>query len=89
MEVNNKRKNLQFVFVSFLWLSLNVNYFCLCITNKIKGLGGNGGLNSYYGYNNDGYSGGGNLNYGYYDSNLFVNRNVRPQYYPSGYRGYN
>jgi hypothetical protein len=70
-------------------LSLNVNYFYSYKINPKKGYGGNGGLNSYYGYKNDDYSGGGHLNYGYYDSNLFANRNVRPQYYPSGYRGYN
>ena len=56
---------------------------------QLKGQGGNGGLNSYYGYNNDHYVGGGNLEYGYYDTKLFANRNVHPQYYPSGYRGYN
>lgn len=70
------------------------SFVCLNITSLfwltiIKGLGGNNGLNSYYGYNNDKYVGGGNLEYGYYDPKLFVNRNVRPQYYPSGYRGYN
>lgn len=69
---------------------VNHFYFYLLKTYlKLKGLGGNGGLGSYYGYNNNRYVGGGNLEYGYYDSNLFVNRNVRPQYNPSGYRGYN
>ncbi|KAG5672855.1 hypothetical protein PVAND_002944 [Polypedilum vanderplanki] len=53
------------------------------------GFNGNGGLNSYYGYRNNQYNGGGNLGFGYYDLNLFENRNVRPQYNPSGYRGYN
>lgn len=54
-----------------------------------SGLGGNNGLTSYVGYNNNQYQGGGNLGYGYYDSNLFENQNARPQYVPSGYRGYN
>lgn len=60
------------------------------------GQGGNGGLSSYYGYNSNNnnydsqskYLGGGNVGYGYYDP-LVIDRNVRPQYVPSGYRGYN
>lgn len=59
------------------------------IGNGYGGMGGNNGLDSYYGYQNTDYRGGGNLGYGYYTSDVFANRNTQPQSVPTGYRGYN
>lgn len=59
------------------------------IGNGYGGMGGNNGLNSYYGYTNRRYQGGGNLGFGYYSPDLFENQNIQPQITPTGYRGYN
>lgn len=59
------------------------------IGNGYGGMGGNNGLDSYFGYQNPDYRGGGNLGYGYYTSDVFQNRNTQPQSVPTGYRGYN
>lgn len=72
----------------------STNSLNFCDVSKLltKGYSGNGGLSSYYGYQKNDqsqYRGGGNLGYGYYDPEIFPDRNVRPQYQPSGYRGYN
>lgn len=55
------------------------------------GYGGNGGLSSYYGYNNPSYPGGYHLGYGYYNKgpgygNIY-NNGVTPSLV-TGYRGY-
>lgn len=53
---------------------------------------GNGGLNSYLGYDNNNYSGQRNLGYGYYrnsDSYGFLPSRDSNFYSRNGYRGYN
>lgn len=78
--------------IGFFGFSLFSNSFSINKFNVRRNLsGGNGGLQSYNGYNNNNYNGQRNVGFGYYrgtDSNGFIPSRELNYYSGAGYRGY-